>query len=213
VPYRRPPSSSANCQLFRNVADGRPATRWATIAAAASSHSQTAVATRFAATGRDTTAQYATTRPRAMPISAYPAAAACGVAASDRTAAPRAGNAISATVSSAPAAAAAAIASRRSAPGRPASAPRSRPATTAPNTVELAAVHVAQLRLPSQTLSSAPRVSGHTTTPRPYPRPSWAAPAPAATAAAAPSDDVLSFPAMAGTVAVGGDRGEPADAA
>jgi hypothetical protein len=75
----------------------------------------------------------------------------------------RAGSAISATVSSAPTAADAASVKRH---GPPIARP-SRPAITAPNTVALAAIQVAQPRLPSQTLSSAVAVAGHTTTPRP----------------------------------------------
>jgi hypothetical protein len=38
---------------------------------------------------------------------------------------------------------------------------------TAPNTVALAAIHVAQPRLPSQTLSSGVGATGQTTTPSP----------------------------------------------
>jgi hypothetical protein len=84
---------------------------------------------------------------------------------------------------------------------------------TAPNTVELAAIQVAQPRLPSHTLSSAIAVAGQTTTPRPYPRPSCAAPVPAATPAAAATCAVQPFSAMPGTVAVGDDACESVETA
>ena len=96
-----------------------------------------------------------------MPITAYPPAIVCGAKVSVRTA-DLAGSAISATVSRAPTAADAASAKRQ---GPPATRP-SRPAMTAPKTVALAAIQVAQPRLPSQTLSSA-GTAGHSTTPRP----------------------------------------------
>jgi hypothetical protein len=44
---------------------------------------------------------------------------------------------------------------------------RRREAITAPKTVELAAIHVAQPRLPSHTLSSTVAAAGQATTPRP----------------------------------------------
>src|SRR3954447_25851852 len=153
------------------------------MAAAANAQSQTAVAIRFAATGRDTTAQYATAAPSRMPTAAYPAAIVVGVKVSERTAV-RAGNAISASGSSAPTAADAARVSRHGPPGRYGN----RVASTAPKTVALAAIHVAQPRLPSHTLSSAVGAAGHVTTPRPYPRPSWAAPVTAAALAAVACD-------------------------
>src|SRR5690349_11141549 len=158
-----PPASAGerNCQLDRCVAGGRCQKIVATTAATARDQSQAAVAIRFAATGLDTTAQYAMARPRSTPITAYPPAIVWGEKVSVRTAA-RAGSAISATVSRAPTAADAASAKRQ---GPPVPRP-SRPAMTAPNTVALAAIQVAQPRLPSQTLSSA-GTAGHTTTPRP----------------------------------------------
>ncbi|MFI5936072.1 PASTA domain-containing protein [Actinoplanes sp. NPDC051494] len=116
----------------------------------------------------------------------------------------RAGSAISAIVSSAPIAAEIARVTRQSPPVvRP-----MRPAVTAPNTVALAAIQVAQPRLPNQMLLSAAGVVGQTTTPRPYPSPSWAAPVPAATTAAAATCVVQPFSAMRGTVAVGDDACE-----
>ncbi|MEV6599058.1 hypothetical protein AB0M36_19695 [Actinoplanes sp. NPDC051346] len=120
------------------------------------------MAMRLAAAGRETTAQYASRSPTRTPMTAYPPATVSGENVSARTEA-RAGSAISATVSSAPTAADAASAKRQ---GPPTARP-SRPAMTAPNTVALAAVHVAQTRLLSQTLSSAVALVGQTTTPRP----------------------------------------------
>ncbi len=77
---------------------------------------------------------------------------------------------------------------------------RIRPAITAPRTVALAVIQVAQPRLFSQVLSDAVATVGHSMTPRPYPRPNCAAPAPAAIPAAAPACDVQPFSAMPGTV-------------
>jgi hypothetical protein len=50
-------SGETNCQLDRYVAEGRCQKMVVTTAATASDHSQAAVAIRFAATGRETTAQ------------------------------------------------------------------------------------------------------------------------------------------------------------
>ncbi|GAA3349949.1 hypothetical protein GCM10020358_74000 [Amorphoplanes nipponensis] len=71
-------SGETNCQLDRYVAEGRCQKIVAMTAATASDHSQAAVAIRFAATGRETTAQYAMARPRSTPITAYPPAIVCG---------------------------------------------------------------------------------------------------------------------------------------
>jgi hypothetical protein len=101
-------------------------------------------------------------KPRSTPIAAYPPAIVSGENVSGRTAA-LAGRAISATGSSDPTAADVASAKRQGPPLRA----WNRLAMTAPKTVELAAIQVAQPRLPSQTLSSAVSVTGHTTTPRP----------------------------------------------
>src|SRR5919199_4115891 len=115
------------------------------MAMAASAQSQAAVAIRLAATGRHTTAQYATTNPIRMPTPAYPAAIVWGARVSARTAA-RAGRAISATGSRAPTAADAASAIRQGPAGRH----DSRAPSIAPKTVALAGIHGAPPRLPSQ---------------------------------------------------------------
>ena len=101
-----------------------------------------------------------------MPITAYPPAIISGANVSARTA-ERAGTATSATVNKAPTAADAARANRQGPPNRGACAPRSRAAMTAPNTVALVAIHVAQPRLPSQMLLSGVGAPGQTTTPSP----------------------------------------------
>jgi hypothetical protein len=139
-----------------------------TIAAIASAHSQAAVAIRLAATGLETTAQYAIASPNRMPATAYPATMVWGEKVSDRTAA-LAGIAISATVTTAPTAAAAASAKRHGPPGRVETegSERRREAITAPKTVALAVIHVAQPRLLSQVVSSTVSVTGQITTPRP----------------------------------------------
>ena len=79
----------------------------------------------------------------------------------------RAGSAMSATATKAPAAAEVARANRQGPRVGVAGPPPSRLAMTAPKTVALAVIQVAQPRLPSQALSSGVSVAGQTTTPRP----------------------------------------------